>query len=57
MNFFQQLGDLFSNVGDVTWQQLVMWCVGGLLIFLAIRKAISSSRSAASRYRTDSMAS
>ncbi len=29
---------LFSNVLDVTWQQLVMWAIGGLLIYLAIKK-------------------
>ena len=38
MNFFQQLGDLFSNVTNITWQQLVMWIIGGLLIYLAIKK-------------------
>ena len=38
MNFFQQLGDLFSNVTDITWQQLVMYAVGILLIYLAIKK-------------------
>ena len=38
MNFFQQLGDLFSNVTDITWQQLVMWVIGGLLIYLAVKK-------------------
>ena len=38
MNFLQQLGELFSNVTDITWQQLVMWILGGVLIFLAIKK-------------------
>ena len=38
MSFLQQLGDLFSNVTNLTWQQLVMWIIGGLLIYLAIKK-------------------
>lgn len=29
---------LFSNLGNITWQQVVMWIIGGLLIFLAIKK-------------------
>ena len=29
---------LFSNVLQLNWQQVVMWCIGGLLIYLAIRK-------------------
>ncbi len=38
MNFLQQLGDLFSNVLNITWQQAVMWAIGALLIYLAIKK-------------------
>ena len=38
MEFLKQLGDLFSNVTNITWQQLVMWGIGALLIFLAIKK-------------------
>ena len=38
VEFLQQLGDLFSNVTNITWQQLVMWGIGALLIFLAIKK-------------------
>ena len=38
MNFFQQLGDLFSNVTAITWQQLVMWIIGAVLIYLAVKK-------------------
>ena len=30
--------ELFSNVLNLTWQQVVMWCIGALLIYLAIRK-------------------
>ena len=29
---------LVEYISQVTWQQLVMWCIGGLLIFLAIYK-------------------
>lgn len=32
------LADLFSNFSNITWQQAVMWVIGGLLIFLAIKK-------------------
>ncbi len=30
--------DLFSNVGNLTWQHIVMWAIGGILIYLAIKK-------------------
>ena len=30
--------ELFSNVLNITWQQIVMWIIGGLLIYLAIKK-------------------
>ncbi len=29
---------LFGNFTELTWQQAVMWVIGGLLIFLAIKK-------------------
>lgn len=29
---------LFENLMLITWQQIVMWCIGGLLIWLAIKK-------------------
>ena len=29
---------LIQNFADITWQQVVMWCIGGLLIYLAIEK-------------------
>lgn len=29
---------LFSNITEITWQHLVMWAIGGILIFLAIKK-------------------
>ena len=34
----QQFIELFENVTHLTWQQAVMWMIGGLLIFLAIKK-------------------
>lgn len=29
---------LFENVLNITWQHLVMWCIGGVLIYLAVAK-------------------
>ena len=39
----QQILDLFSNAGNITWQMLVMWAVGGLLIYLGIAKKMEPS--------------
>ena len=30
--------ELFSNVTNVTWQHMLMWGIGAILIYLAIRK-------------------
>lgn len=30
--------ELFANVLNITWQQIAMWVIGGVLIYLAIRK-------------------
>lgn len=39
MNFFQQLGNLFSNVAELADIKLIiMWIIGGVLIYLAIKK-------------------
>ena len=39
MNFFQQLGELFSNVaGLADIKLIIMWIIGGVLIYLAIKK-------------------
>ena len=35
--------ELFANFGNITWQMLVMWAVGGLLIYLAIGKKMEPS--------------
>jgi carboxybiotin decarboxylase len=40
MSFFYEL---FSNVLNVTWQHAVMWCIGGILIYLAIKKDMEPS--------------
>lgn len=32
------MAELFSNVCNITWQQIVMWVIGGVLIYLAIKK-------------------
>ena len=40
MNF---LSELFANVGNVTWQHAVMWCIGGVLIYLAIAKKMEDA--------------
>ncbi len=38
MNFLSQLGDLFSNVTEIKLPMVVMWAIGALLIYLAIKK-------------------
>ena len=39
---FELIGEnimsLFNNAADLTWQHLLMWIIGGVLIFLAIAK-------------------
>ena len=37
------MAQLFSNVGNLGWQQVVMWLIGGGLIYLAIRKDMEPS--------------
>jgi sodium ion-translocating decarboxylase, beta subunit len=32
------LGELFGNVLNLTWQHVVMWIIGGVLIYLAIKR-------------------
>ena len=32
------MAELFSNFGNITWQMAVMWLIGALLIYLAIKK-------------------
>lgn len=35
--------ELFSNVMNITWQQVIMWVIGGVLIYLAIKKDMEPS--------------
>ena len=39
----QAFTDLFGNVLELQWQQVVMWAIGGLLIYLAIKKEMEPS--------------
>lgn len=34
----KKMSELFSNAANIQWQQVVMWIIGGLLIYLAIKK-------------------
>ena len=43
MEFLTTFASLFSNFGNLTWQMVVMWAVGGLLIYLAIAKQMEPS--------------
>ncbi|MBR6646699.1 MAG: sodium ion-translocating decarboxylase subunit beta, partial [Clostridia bacterium] len=36
--FLTNLYTLFGNVLGITWQTVVMWAIGGILIYLAIKK-------------------
>ena len=43
MNFLNTFASLFSNFGNLTWQMVVMWGIGALLIYLAIVKKMEPS--------------
>lgn len=43
MNFLNAFVGLFSNFGNLTWQMVVMWGIGALLIYLAIAKKMEPS--------------
>ena len=43
MNFLNAFASLFSNFGNLTWQMVVMWGIGALLIYLAIAKKMEPS--------------
>ena len=43
MEFLTTFASLFSNFGNLTWQMVVMWAVGALLIYLAIAKQMEPS--------------
>lgn len=38
LSVLDTFANLFSNFGNITWQQIVMIAIGGLLVFLAIKK-------------------
>jgi sodium ion-translocating decarboxylase beta subunit len=40
---FEHLWQSFSNFGNLTWQMVVMWAIGALLIYLAIAKKMEPS--------------
>ena len=43
MDLISEMSGVFSNFGNLTWQMVVMWAVGGLLIYLAIAKKMEPS--------------
>ena len=43
MQILQTFAGLFANLGNLTWQMVVMWVIGGLLIYLAIAKKMEPS--------------
>ena len=43
MQFLQTFAGLFANFGNLTWQMVVMWAIGALLIYLAIAKKMEPS--------------
>lgn len=38
LSVLDTFANLFSNFGNIVWQQVVMIAIGGLLVFLAIKK-------------------
>jgi len=38
MDFINDILGLFSNIMFISWQQVIMWIIGGVLIYLAIKK-------------------
>ncbi len=38
LDFFKDMDFLYAFVDAITWKQVVMWIIGGVLIFLAIKK-------------------
>ncbi|MDD4850668.1 MAG: sodium ion-translocating decarboxylase subunit beta [Gemmiger sp.] len=43
MQILQAFASLFANFGNLTWQMVVMWAIGALLIYLAIAKKMEPS--------------
>ena len=45
------MAQLFSNVGNLTWQQAVMWLIGGILIYLAVKRDMEPALLLPTRWR------
>ena len=43
MNFFETLLSLFSNLGNLDSKMMIMWVIGGLLVYMAIVKKMEPS--------------
>ena len=43
MDILQTFAGLFSNFGNLTWQMVVMWAIGGLLVYLGIVRKMEPS--------------
>ncbi|MBQ4288698.1 MAG: sodium ion-translocating decarboxylase subunit beta [Clostridia bacterium] len=43
MDFISNMSALFDNFTNITWQMIVMWIIGGVLIYLAISKEMEPS--------------
>jgi len=43
MEFLKEFAVLFANFGNLDWRQVVMWIIGGFLIYLAIKKEMEPS--------------
>ena len=41
--FLTNMVALFENVTNITWQMAVMWIIGAILIYLAIKKEMEPS--------------
>ena len=37
-NVMQDFIGLFSNVGNINWKMILMWIIGAVLVYLAIKK-------------------
>mgnify|MGYP006983239914 CR=1 FL=1 len=48
MEFWNAFASLFSNFGNLTWQMVVMWGIGALLIYLANTLCVKASAAPAS---------
>ena len=49
MDLLNTFASLFSNFGILTWQMVVMWGIGALLIYLAIAQKMAPKPMGSSR--------